>query len=55
MKLVPNNLSCLYLVETIMQKDEKNVFKLGRSKNMKRFYKHSFEIGKDAKLACAQT
>ncbi|KAG6957139.1 hypothetical protein JG688_00011080 [Phytophthora aleatoria] len=42
MKLVPNDLACLCLVDTTMRKDGKKVFKSGRSEKAKeRFYKHS--------------
>ncbi|KAG7394183.1 hypothetical protein PHYBOEH_005577 [Phytophthora boehmeriae] len=46
MKLVPNDLACLYLVDTTMRKDGKKVFKFGRSEKVKeRFYKHSSAFG----------
>ncbi|ETP37601.1 hypothetical protein F442_14593 [Phytophthora nicotianae P10297] len=51
MKLVPNNLSCLYLVDTTMREEGKKVLKFGRSKNVKeRFYKHSSVFGQKTKL-----
>ncbi|KAK1929342.1 Uncharacterized protein P3T76_015096 [Phytophthora citrophthora] len=46
MKLIPNDLACLYLVDTTMRGDGKKVFKFGRSEKVKeRFYKHSSAFG----------
>ncbi|OWY97948.1 hypothetical protein PHMEG_00031404 [Phytophthora megakarya] len=46
MKLVPNDLACLYLVDTTMRENGKKVFKSGRSKKVKeRFYKHDSAFG----------
>jgi hypothetical protein len=42
MKLVPNDIACLYLVKKEMREGDKKVFKLGRSEQLKeRFYKLS--------------
>lgn len=46
MKLVPNDIACLYLVDTTKDEQGKKVYKFGRSKKLKeRFYNHNSTFG----------
>ena len=46
MKLVPGDLSCIYLVDTTMTDGNSRVYKFGRSNNLKdRFFKHNVTYG----------
>ncbi|CAK4614772.1 unnamed protein product, partial [Aphanomyces euteiches] len=48
MKLVPNGIACLYLIDTNQCEDGKRVFKFGRTWNVKdRFYNHASTFGDD--------
>lgn len=46
MKLVPNDLACIYLVDTTMRERKSKVYEFGRSGKIKdRFYNHSNAFG----------
>ncbi|KAF1314281.1 hypothetical protein FI667_g16798, partial [Globisporangium splendens] len=46
MKLVPNDLACIYLVDTTIRDGDAKVYKFGRSGKIKdRFYDHHFTFG----------
>ncbi|CAK4899044.1 unnamed protein product [Aphanomyces euteiches] len=51
MKLVPNGIAYIYLVDTNQCEDDKRVFKFGRTTNVKdRFYSHASSFGDDCRL-----
>ncbi|KAH9096870.1 hypothetical protein LEN26_017246 [Aphanomyces euteiches] len=51
MKLVPNGIAYIYLVDTNQCEDDKRLFKFGRTTNVKdRFYSHASSFGDDCRL-----